>query len=398
MIIPFTKLYLTGNEEQFIKESLLSKNISGNNEFTKKCHKFIQSKFNAKKALLTTSCTDAMEMGMLMINLKQGDEVILPSYTFSSTANAVCLRNAKPVFVDVRPDTLNMDENKIEELITEKTKAIIPVHYGGISCEMNKINEIARKHSLVVMEDSAQGVNAKYENKFLGTIGNLGAYSFHESKNYVCGEGGALLMNDEMFIDKSEIIWEKGTDRCKVLRGEKDKYSWAEIGSSFLPSDILSAFLYAQLLDKDKIQELRKNIYQTYLYGLTPLEEKGLIQLPFVPENCSPNYHSFFILLKTENHLNKFLQEMRRRKIGAYIGYVPLHTSKMGLYYGYKERDFPVTENIAKRIARLPFYTGMTEAEQTYIIKNIRKVIESLKPNKKPTEERWIRKYLLDLE
>ncbi len=378
MRIPFNKTYLTGKEEFYIKEALDSKKISGDHQFTKRCHEFMKDHFGSNKVLLTTSCTAALEMGLLLLDLKPGDEVILPSYTFSSTANAICLRNAIPVFVDIRPDTLNMDENKIEALITNKTRAIIPVHYGGISCEMDKINEIAKKHSLVVLEDAAQGVNAKYKGKFLGAVGTMGAYSFHETKNYVCGEGGALLINDERFTARSEILWEKGTDRCQVMRGEKDKYSWVDLGSSFLPSDILAAFLYAQLLDKEKIQELRKGVYERYLNGLKGLSEKGLIQLPVIPENCSPNYHSFFILLKSEERLDAFLAEMRNRQIGAYIGYVPLHTAKMGLKYGYKEGDLPVTEDVARRIARLPFYTGMTEEEQFYVIKNIVEVIEGL--------------------
>ena len=379
MQVPFNRSFLTGDEEKFIQEILVSKKFSGNNEFTKKCQELIQQKFGAKKVLLTPSCTDALEMGALLFNLKPGDEVIMPSYTFSSTANAVCLRGAKPVFVDIRPDTLNIDEEKIEEKITEKTKGIIPVHYGGISAEMNKINEIAKKHNLFVFEDAAQGVNSKYNGQYLGTLGDLGAYSFHETKNYSCGEGGAIIINDEKFVNRAEILWEKGTDRCQVIKGVKDKYSWEDLGSSFLLSDILAAFLYAQLLNKDRIQELRKKVYERYYQELLILEEEGLLQLPKIPPECTPNYHSFFILLKDEQLLDEFLKEMKSFGVNAYIGYVPLHLSTMGKKYGYHEGDFPITEDIFKRIVRLPFYTDMTSEEQESAIDNIKKTLRRFK-------------------
>lgn len=378
MHIPFNKPYLTGEEERFVKEAIASRRLCGDNAFTKKCHDFIEQNFGVKKALLTPSGTGALDMAAIMLNLKPGDEIILPSYTFSSTANAVCLRGAKPVFVDIRKDTLNINENKIKEAITEKTKAILPVHYGGIAAEMNKINKIAKRHNLFVVEDAAQGVDAKYNGQYLGSIGNLAAYSFHETKNHTCGEGGAILINDDKFTVRSEILWEKGTDRSKVIRGEKDKYSWVDLGSSFLMSDILAAFLYAQLLHKNDILKLRKTVYERYHERLSELEEEGLIQLPIIPKNCSSNYHSFFILLRTEKALNTFLKEMKKRSISAYIGYVPLHTSKMGLSYGYKEGDLPVTEDVSRTISRLPFYSGMGKEEQTYAIDNMKDVIRKV--------------------
>lgn len=376
MRIPLSRPFLTGEEMDLISEAVNSGNISGGGTYARKCQEFIEKNFGAGKAFLTPSCTDALELSMLMLDLEEGDEVIIPSYTFVSTANAVCLRKARPVFVDVRSDTLNLDEEEIEDAVTERTKAILPVHYGGIAAEMDEIIKTAERHNLYVVEDAAQGVDAGYRGRSLGSIGDMGAYSFHATKNITCGEGGALLVNDPELFEKAEICHNMGTERSKVLRGEKDRYSWIDIGSSYLLSDILSAFLYAQLLHKDDIKASRKAIYERYVNGLRDLEEAGLLQLPSMPADREPNYQSFFVLLKDGNGLNGFLKELKVKNIAACPGYVPLHLSAMGLKQGYKKGDLPVTESAAERMARLPFYTAMSVEEQTYVIEGVRDAIK----------------------
>lgn len=369
--IPFNKPSFVGKEIEYIKKAVFSGKISGDGIFTRKCHKLMEEKFNAKKVLLTTSGTHALEMAAILINLKKEDEAIVPSFTFSSTVNAFLLRGAKPVFVDIRMDTKNINEEKIEEKITKKTKAIFPIHYAGVSCEMDKIKKIAKKYKLFIVEDAAQGVNAKYKHKFLGTLGTFGCLSFHETKNISCGEGGALIINRKKFISQAEIIREKGTNRNKFFRGEIDKYTWVSIGSSYLPSDILAAFLYSQLEKIDFIQKARSRIYNRYYEGLTDLEKKGFIQLPFIPKNCETNFHLFYILLNNQKQRAKLINYLKKSDILTIFHYIPLHTSLMGRKFGYKKGDLPITENISQRLLRLPLYNSMSAHNQEFVIEKI---------------------------
>ncbi|NQT30423.1 MAG: dTDP-4-amino-4,6-dideoxygalactose transaminase [Candidatus Saganbacteria bacterium] len=375
MNIPFNKPSLLGNELQYAKEAVGNLKISGDGVFTAKCHEFMEEKFGIKKVLLTTSCTHALEMGFLLFNLSAGDEVIVPSYTFVSTANAFYLRGVKPVFVDIRPDTLNLDEKQIISKITKKTKAICPVHYAGVGCEMDTIMKIAHQYGLFVIEDAAQGVNAKYKDKYLGAIGHLGAYSFHETKNYSCGEGGAILINDEQLIERAEIIREKGTNRSKFFRGEVDKYTWVDIGSSYLPSDLLAAYLYAQFECREKIQEIRRNIFEYYSENLAEHAERGQLRLPYIPSDRSPNYHMFYIILPSASERDRIMYELKKAGILAIFHYLPLHTSPMGKKMGYQAGDLPITEDLAARILRLPFYNTLTRGEQDYIIAHLKKLL-----------------------
>ena len=374
--IPFNKPSFAGHELDYITNAVLNGHISGDGLFTEKCHKLLEEKFNAKKVLLTTSCTHALELASILLDLKEGDEVVVPSYTFVSTVNAFMLRGAKPIFVDIREDTKNIDERLIEEKITKKTKAIFPVHYAGVACNMDKIREIAKHYGLFVVEDAAQGVNSKYNNYYLGTLGTFGCYSFHETKNFMCGEGGALVINDEKYIERAEIIREKGTNRSKFFRGEVDKYTWVDIGSSFLPSDILAAFLFAQLENMDKINLIRKNIYDRYFEGFRELEKKGRIELPFIPDYCLPNHHMFYILLGDQVERDNLIQTLREQGIKSVFHYVPLHTSPMGLKLGYKAGDLPVTEDVSRRLLRLPFYNELTEEDQDVVINKVKNSLE----------------------
>lgn len=369
--VPFNKPSLAGNEFKYIEDDISHMHISGDGKYTKLCNEFLEKQFNAKKVLLTTSCTHALEMAAILLDIKDGDEVIMPSYTFVSTANAFVLRGAKPVFVDIRLDTKNIDENLIEEKITKRTKAIVPVHYAGVACEMDKIMSLAKKYNLYVIEDAAQGVNAKYKNKYLGTIGDIGCYSFHETKNYICGEGGAIVINNEKFIERAEIIREKGTNRSKFFRGEVDKYTWVDIGSSFLPSDLLAAFLLAQLENMDKISSRRKEIYEKYYTSFKMLEFQGIIQLPLVPNDCISNYHMFYILFNSEKDRDKSINYLKDKEIGAIFHYIPLHSSPMGYKLGYRKGDFIITENVSSQLLRLPFYNKITDDEQNYVIESL---------------------------
>lgn len=373
--IPFNKPYLGGKELEYIQENMKSGNIIGNGEYTRKCEDLLEKTFNANKVLLTNSCTDALEMASLLIGLGPDDKVIVPSYTFVSTVNAFILRGAKPIFVDIREDTLNMDEAKIEEKITDKTRAIFPVHYAGVACKMDTIMDIAERYNLFVVEDAAQGVNAKYNERYLGTIGDLGTYSFHGTKNYTCGEGGAILINNGDFIERAEIIREKGTNRSKFLRGEIDKYTWIDIGSSYLLSDILAAFLYAQLENLEEIKKKRKEIFDFYYESLKKLEETGKLRLPIIPSNCETNYHLFCVLLPSEEKRNSLIDKLKNAGIQAVFHYIPLHTSPMGAKFGYGEGDLPITESISGRLLRLPFYTDLTKEEQEFIITTLKKCI-----------------------
>lgn len=377
MQIPFNRPYFTGNELKYIEDLFNSvqkgengSHLSGDGKYTRKVQEFMETKFCAKKALLTTSGTSALELASFALNFKPGDEVIVPSYTFSSTVNAILLAGAKPVFADIQEETLNINPEDIRRKITPRTKAIYPVHYAGVSCDMKQIMEIAEEKSLKVVEDAAQGVNAKYHNNYLGTIGDFGCYSFHETKNYVCGEGGALLINtdDQKVIERVEIIREKGTDRSKFLRGDIDKYTWVDIGSSYLPSDILAAFLYAQFEKMDEIQESRMKIWDAYYNELNLLEKEGKLRLPIVPEYARHNAHMFYILLKDETSRNYFLDKLRGMGIYSVFHYVPLHSAQFGLRLGNKKDDLPVTEEISKRLLRLPLYAGMTEEDVWEVI------------------------------
>lgn len=376
--IPFNKPFVAGKELYYIAQAVTMGNLAGDGYFTQQCSRLFEQRFGIQKVLMTPSCTAALEMAAMLCELGPGDEVILPSYTFVSTANALVRVGAKPVFVDVRADTLNLDENLIEAAITNKTKAILPVHYAGIGCEMDRIMAIANKHKLLVIEDAAQGVGADYNGRALGSIGHLGAYSFHETKNYICGEGGALCINDPQLIKRAEIIRDKGTNRSQFFRGEIDKYTWVDVGSSYVPSEIVCAFLYAQLEMMDAIAERRKNIYQQYRMLLKPLEVQGLLRLPHIPEDCASNYHMFYILLPDMETRDALMAYLKQHGILAVFHFIPLHSSPMGKKFGYADGDLPITEELSGRLLRLPFYYEMTEEEQVYVVKRITEGLEKV--------------------
>lgn len=378
MKIPFAKPYIAGNELKYINDVItINDNIAGDGRYTKLVNSFLESRFGAHKALLTTSCTSALEIATHLLNLKPGDEVIVPSYTFVSTVNPIVIVGAKPVFAEIDEDTLNIDPNDIEKKLTSKTRAIYPVHYAGVSCDMDHIMDIARSKKLVVVEDAAQGVNAKFKGKHLGTIADLGCYSFHETKNYTCGEGGALLINndDKRFYERAEILREKGTNRSKFFRGEVDKYTWVDIGSSFLPSDILAAFLYAQFEKLDEIQRLRMRIYEAYYKALRPFESEGIIRLPVIPDYAEHNAHLFYMLFNNGSARDKVMTELKKRGISAVFHYIPLHSSPMGRSLGYKASDLSITESISDRLLRLPIYAGMSDEELNFIISSLNEVM-----------------------
>ena len=369
--IPFNKPFLAGKELYYIAQSVLSGHTAGDGAFTRKCQALMEEKFQANKILLTHSCTAALEMAAILCDVGPGDEVILPSFTFVSTANAFYLRGAKPVFVDIQEDTLNMDVSKIAELITEHTKVIVPVHYAGIGCDMKNILEIASRQNILVVEDAAQGVNAKYQGKFLGTIGDIGTYSFHETKNYICGEGGAIIINNEQLIERAEIIREKGTNRKKFYRGEVDKYTWIDIGSSYLPSDILAAFLYAQLENMDAINRRRDELFDFYFKELVPLANKGHLRLPYVSNDCETNCHLFYIILENEKKRDALIAHLKSRDILGVFHYLPLHLSPVGRAMGYQPGQLPVTESMAGRLLRLPFFHDLKAEEQNEVVEAI---------------------------
>ncbi len=327
-------------------------------------------------ALFLCSGTAALDMSAILIDLKPNDEVIMPSYTFVSTANAILLRNAKIVFTEIESDTLNMDPLDVEKKITDRTKAIYPVHYAGVSCKMDEIQKIADKNNLIIVEDAAQGVNARYKTKYLGTLGSIGCYSFHETKNYICGEGGAILINKEEYVERAEIIREKGTNRNKFFRGEIDKYTWIDIGSSYIGSDLLAAYLWAQFEKLDEIQLRRKTIYNRYYNGLIDLAEKELLRLPTIPLYSESNFHMFYIILKNRSLRNKLLNQLKRLQIHAVFHYIPLHLSPMGLKLGYNNGDFPLTEDLSNRLVRLPMYYELSDSEIDYVIKKIKEILQ----------------------
>jgi dTDP-4-amino-4,6-dideoxygalactose transaminase len=366
--IPFNNPYMTGKELFYIAEAHFNNTLAGDGPFTKKCHTWIEQKTGSKKALLTHSCTAALEMAAILADIQPGDEVIMPSYTFVSTANAFVLRGGIPVFIDIRADTLNIDEKLIEQAITPKTKAIVAVHYAGVACEMDVIMAIALKHSLIVIEDAAQGIMSTYKGRALGAIGHMGCYSFHETKNVISGEGGALLINDEAFAERAEIIREKGTNRSRFFRGQVDKYTWCDIGSSFLPGEITAAFLYAQLEEADKITQKRLDIWQQYHLGLNNLEEKGFIRRPILPKNCEHNAHMYYILVSDKFNRKNILDKFKQSDIGAVFHYVPLHSAPAGENYAKTFGELAVTNALSEQLIRLPMWLGITEQQQVKVI------------------------------
>ena len=369
--IPFNKPFIAGRELHYVAQTVTLGNIAGDGHFTQRCCEILEQRFGIEKVLLTPSCTAALEMAMILLEVGPGDEVVLPSFTFVSTANAFVQRGARPVFVDVRPDTLNIDENQLEAALTDRTKVILPIHYAGVAAEMDEITRIAAARGIPVVEDAAQGVNGYYRGRALGSIGTFGAYSFHATKNYTCGEGGALCINDSRFIGRAEIVREKGTDRSRFLRGEVDKYTWVDIGSSYVPSELASAFLCAQLELLDPIAARRREIYELYDSRLRPLEERGLLQRPVVPEGCQSNYHMYFVLLPERGTRDRLIEHLRAEGISTVFHYLPLHDSPMGQTFGYQTGDLPVTEDIAGRVLRLPFFYDITEPIQQTVVDSI---------------------------
>jgi dTDP-4-amino-4,6-dideoxygalactose transaminase len=371
--IPFNRANLTGNEFRYIFQALENGHISGDGQFTKKCHEFLEKELGASKVLLTTSCTDALEMAALLLDIQPGDEVIAPSFTFVSTINAFVLRGARPVFCDVRTDTLNIDEKKLESLITSRTKAIVAVHYAGVGCEMDSILALGKRHGIAVVEDNAHGLFGKFKGKHLGTFGCLATQSFHETKNFTCGEGGALLINDPRYFERAEVIREKGTNRNRFFRGQIDKYTWVDLGSSYLPSDVLAAFLFAQLECRDQIQSRRRRIWKYYREHLEEWSGRNGVRLPFVPEYCEQPWHMFYMLMPSFKARQTLIAHLKAREIVSVFHYLPLHLSEMGRRWGGKEGDCPVTERMSDCVIRLPFYNDLNEADQEQIISAVNK-------------------------
>jgi dTDP-4-amino-4,6-dideoxygalactose transaminase len=360
-MIPFNKPPYTGDEEKYVIEATRSLAMAGDGLFSKRCEKWFENNFNVKKCLLTPNCTQALEMSAILINVQPGDEIIMPSYTFVSTANAFVLRGAKIVFVDIRPDTMNIDENKIEAAITSKTKAIVVVHYAGVSCEMDTIMETSKKHNLYVIEDAAQGMMSTYKGKALGTIGHIGAYSFHETKNYTSGgEGGLLLLNDESFIERAEVIREKGTNRSKFFRGMIDKYSWVDVGSSYLPSELQAAYLWGQIDNAELINQKRLSLWNRYKANLTFLADNGLIQLPHIPENCVHNAHMFYIKISDIKTRTELIIDLKKSNVTSVFHYIPLHSATAGLKFGVFSGTDINTTTESEKILRLPMYYSLS--------------------------------------
>jgi dTDP-4-amino-4,6-dideoxygalactose transaminase len=368
MKIPFNKPHMTGKEHLYITEAYTNGMLAGDGPFTKRCHDWLEQNTGTKKALLTHSCTAALEMAALLLDIEPGDEVIMSSYTFVSTANAFALRGAVPVFVDIRTDTLNLDEKLIEGAITPKTKAIVPVHYAGVGCEMDTIMAIANKHNLAVVEDAAQGLMSSYKGRPLGSIGNMGTFSFHETKNIISGEGGALLVNDPKLVSQAEIIREKGTDRSRFFRGAVDKYTWQSIGSSFLPGELIAAFLWAQLEDAKNITEKRLSIWNEYHRMLAPLEEKGILRRPIIPDDCQQNGHLYYILLNPAIDRQKVLADFKAEQIMAPFHYIPLHSSPAGMQLGRTHGSMEVTDGASEQLLRLPLWYSISKEEQERVV------------------------------
>lgn len=373
--IPFNWPYMTGKELYYIAEAHFDGRLAGDGPFTKRCHEWLERKSGCDKALLTHSCTAALEMAALLLDITPGDEVIMPSYTFVSTANAFVLRGGVPVFVDIREDTLNLDERLIEAAITPRTRAIVPVHYAGVACEMDVIMTLAKRHGLKVAEDAAQGAMASYKGRTLGSIGDLGAYSFHETKNVISGEGGALLVNDPALATRAEIIREKGTDRSRFFRGEVDKYTWQEVGSSFLPGELIAAFLWAQLEEAQSITNERLAIWQRYHELLAPFEQVGVLRRPIVPVDCQHNAHMYYVLLAPDIDRQKVLSELKKNDIDSVFHYVPLHSSPGGQRYGRAHGELEVTVRQSERLVRLPLWVGLSPVQQDRIVEVLRNAL-----------------------
>jgi dTDP-4-amino-4,6-dideoxygalactose transaminase len=371
MKIPFNRPFATGKEFDYIQLAINAMHLSGDGPFTQKCHALLEEILGRPKVLLTTSCTHALEMAALLLNIQPGDEVIVPSFTFVSTVNAFVLRGARPVFIDIRADTLNLDETQLERLITPRTRAILPVHYAGVGCEMEAILNVARHYDIAVIEDNAQGLLGQYQNQYLGTFGCMATLSFHETKNFSCGEGGALLINDPRYIEQAEIIREKGTNRSRFFRGQVDKYTWVSLGSSYLPSDILAAFLYAQLEARAEIQTRRQRIWKYYYQNLQGWAHSHNVRLPIVPAHCQQPYHLFYLLLPSLAQRQAFIDHLKRHNIWSVFHYLPLHLSEMGRQFGGREGDCPVTEVVSDCLVRLPLYNELTEADQARVVEAI---------------------------
>jgi dTDP-4-amino-4,6-dideoxygalactose transaminase len=369
--VDFNRPTFMGNELEYMQQAVGNAHISGDGVFTKKCHAFLERELGVSKALLTTSCTHALEMAAMLLKIAPADEVIFPDFTFVSTVNAFVLRGARPVFVDIRPDTLNLDETKVEAAVTARTRAVVPVHYAGVGCEMDSILEIARAHSLAVVEDNAHGLFGEYKGRFLGTFGAMAAQSFHETKNFSCGEGGALLINDPHLAERAEIIREKGTNRSRFFRGQIDKYTWVDIGSSYLPSDLLAAFLFAQFERRESIQEHRRQIWEVYASALKGWAAEHGVQLPHIPQGIRQAYHMFYLLMPALEVRQRFIQYLRERGIYTAFHYLPLHLSDMGQKYGGRPGDCPVTERVSDQLVRLPFHNALTSGEQEQVIEAI---------------------------
>lgn len=372
--IDFNKPSLAGNEFRYIQQAIENLQISGDGYFTQRCNEFLEAELGVSKVLLTTSCTHALEMAALLLDSGPGDEVIIPSFTFVSTVNAFVLRGTRPVFIDIRPDTLNLDESGLETLITPRTKAIAAVHYAGVGCEMDAILQIAQRYNIPVIEDNAHGLFGKYKDRYLGTFGCLATQSFHETKNFTCGEGGALLINDPSYIERAEILREKGTNRSRFFRGQVDKYTWVDLGSSYLPSDILAAFLFAQFETRDRIQSRRKQIWETYFSGLQDWAGENSVGLPHVPEHCEQPYHMFYLFLPSLEHRQALIAHLKSQGIQSVFHYLPLHLSKMGLKFGGQPGDCPVTESVSDRLLRLPFYNSLQAEEQEQVIEAVKEI------------------------
>lgn len=369
--IPFNKPCFCGNELRYISEAIQHGHASGDGPFTQRCQQLLEQLLGAPKVLLTTSCTHALEMSALLLNIRAGDEVIVPSFTFVSTVNAFVLRGARPVFADIRSDTLNLDEAGLQRLITPLTKAIVPVHYAGVGCEMEAIVQAASRHSLTVVEDNAHGTLSQYRDKYLGTFGALATLSFHETKNFICGEGGALLVNDPTYIERAEIIRDKGTDRGRFFRGQVDKYTWVDLGSSYPPSDILAAFLYAQLEAREQIQAKRRRIWEYYYERLQQWAHARGVRLPFVPPHCTQSYHMFYLIMPSLAQRQSLIEHLKSKGILSVFHYLPLHLSEMGRRFGGKAGDCPVTEDLSDRLLRLPFYNDLSTPDQDQVIEAI---------------------------
>jgi dTDP-4-amino-4,6-dideoxygalactose transaminase len=378
--IPFNKPGMTGREQTYMADALQRGHLSGDGYYTKLCNRRLETELGVSKVMLTTSCTHALEMSALLLDIQPGDEVIVPSFTFVSSINAFVLRGAKPIFADIRPDTLNLDENQLESLITEKTRAIVPVHYAGVGCDMDTIGQIAARHNLAVVEDDAQGLFARYKGKPLGSFGQMATVSFHETKNFICGEGGALLINDPAFFERAEIIREKGTNRGRFFRGQVDKYTWVDVGSSYLPAEVLAAFLYAQLEAREEITAKRKRVFEFYQENLAGWAAANGVRLPVVPEDCEQPYHMFYLLFPSLEERQSFIGHMRSKGIQTSFHYLPLHLSDMGRTWGYREGDCPVTEKLSDCLVRLPFFNELTQDQLEEVAETVQAFSVGLAP------------------